>query len=251
VRWLNELTGARPKKPLLPSLLLVAGFSLICGPAGITAWAGTTCPSASASLMTGENGTLDISDWPLFAIDVGSSLPFLEELAANKPSHFVSALFSLAFDGRITPSGKTVSELYVPADFDSRDAMDVLSTIKSTLDRESDVGERAQYDAVWKHVLEITGGITSDSLRGCSYLHEEGSQAELIIATGRDNCLAIDRIVRDGSAFDESGLSLSRIEMTRMPEERAVIEFEGFVWAEVTSPETAPLYQIGSVDFVD
>lgn len=201
--------------------------------------------------MTGENGTLDISDWPLFAIDVESSHPFLEELAVNKPSHFVIVLFSLAFDGRITPSGKRVSEVYAPASFDSRDAMDVLSTIKALPGSQGDAEERPRYHAVWNHVLEITGGVTTDSIEGCSYLREDAGRAELIIATDHDNCLAINRIVRDGASFDDPSLSFTRLRLKKMPDQLALVDLDDLVWAETTGPDTAPVYRIESVEFVD
>lgn len=201
--------------------------------------------------MTGENGTLDISDWPLFAIDVESSHPFLQELAVNKPSHFVIVLFSLAFDGRITPSGKTVSEVYVPASFDSRDATDVLSTIKALPDSQVDAEVRPRYHAVWNHVLEIIGGVTSDSIEGCSYLREDAGRTELLIATEQDNCQAINRMVRDGANLDAPGLPFTRLQLKEIPDRVALIDFDDLVWAEMTGPDTAPVYQIESVEFVD
>lgn len=224
-----------------------SGYSIATEDGGIK----SACTNPPSSFIPDKSGIIDISDWSLFAIELESSYPHLEKLAVNKPSHFIVALFSIAFDGRITPSGRNVVNVNVPESFDSQDAIQILSTIKSLPDYPKEPGKRPQYNTVWNHVLEITGGITTDVIKGCSYFRKDSNKFELIISTDETSCIKMNRIILNSAKFEDLELAYSRIELKKVPHRTAAIDLNEFVWAEITGPDTAPIYEIESIQFID
>lgn len=184
-----------------------------------------------------------ISEWDVFAVEITGHTDRLRQLAESEPSHLLVLLFIAALDGKASPSGDGMGQVWIPKSYSSEHARQVLSLIESKSTESENASDVSSFQAVWTLVrsqaLEY-----SETETACYRRLDDGVGHELLLAAGRSTCKWLLDPSRDASVSAVHG-EATRLSLRELENQSIALRLQGMPWVW-EGPGSARLFTIAA-----